>query len=160
MGAHIRHDNACKGEYNICGLCLGTGPSCVIYLTRSRKRGPQIDMSRSRCPNLFKITMKKAKKSTKNSPCSNHPLLCPLCLSPSSPAVWKYNLASHIAVVHPGADLELYEELFAIEESEETLMKHAWLNRKKTRVSAKKKAKAQAPTLQISEAHSTRLALR
>lgn len=47
-----------------------------------------------------------------------------------------------------------------IEESKMMLMKRVWLNKKKTLVSAKKQAKAQVPTLQISEPHSTCLALR
>lgn len=159
MGGHILHDPVCKGATNICGLCLGTGSSCVIYLTKPTKHGAQIDMTRSRCPNLYKIVMKTASKSTPHSPCSNIPISCPLCPSPPAPAIWKYNFESHFASCHPSADTDLYRGLFTITEDEDTLMRKVFLTRTTVRVSANMRKKAQDPHLRISHAHSTQLAL-
>ncbi|EIM87715.1 uncharacterized protein STEHIDRAFT_121332 [Stereum hirsutum FP-91666 SS1] len=158
-GAHILSDPLFKGSSQVCGLCLGTGSSCVIFLRQSKKGTSQVNMTTSRCPNLYKIVMKKAAKSTVRSPCSNVPLKCPLCIAPNSPAVWKYNLKFHIENDHPGANAETYRDLYEISESEETLMKGVWLNRKAVRVSAKMKRLAQRPQMKISDTHSTRLAL-
>lgn len=157
MGSHVLHDPVCKGETNICGLCLGTGSSCVIYLTKPTKHGAQIDMTKSRCPNLYKITMKKAGKSTSKSPCSNIPVSCPLCPSPPAPAVWKYNFEAHFTSCHPSANVDLHRDLFELDPDEDTLMKKVFLNRKTGRVTDQMRKKAQAPHLRISDAHRTRL---
>lgn len=159
MGSHILRDPVCKGTTKICGLCLGTGSSCEIYLKTSRKHGPQIDMDRSRCRNLYKISLKKAAKSTQHSPCTNAPMSCPLC-PPKTAAVWKYNLEEHIIDAHLGADPKLYELLYSISTSEEVLMKGVWNKRTTVRVSKKKKNAAARPVLKISEAHSTRVSSR
>ncbi|KIJ38672.1 hypothetical protein M422DRAFT_176226, partial [Sphaerobolus stellatus SS14] len=47
-----------------------------------------------------------ASKSSKNSPCTNHPLECELCsvnpVSKRRPIFWKYNFQQHLTTVHPG----------------------------------------------------------
>lgn len=131
-----------------------------MYLKKMGKSGDQLDMERSRCPNLYKIVMKKAAESKPRSPCSNVPMRCPLCLDPGLPAVWKYNFVPHFAEFHPSANIELYMQKWALTDAEEAGMQAVFLNRKTVRVSQKMKKRAQAPTLQISDAHSTRLALR
>lgn len=154
MGAHILHDSQMKDADNPCGLCLNRGSLCAIWLVRRGKSGDQVDMVNSRCPNLYKISLKQAAKFSKTSPCTNIPIRCPLCPKVSD-AIWKYNLRSHIAKVH-GGDVSLYQDLYTVSDDECVLMKAAFLSKpRKTR-----RKKAAQNLLKISEAHSTRVALR
>ncbi|KAI0042726.1 hypothetical protein FA95DRAFT_1682348 [Auriscalpium vulgare] len=155
-GAHVLHDPRFKGKEDPCGLCLRTGSSCVIYLKTKGKSGDQIDYSRSRCPNLRNFSIKAAMCFTDRSPCTNVPQRCPLCPK-NSGAVWRYNMRAHLSTIHPTAKLQLYEKHFAIDERETVLMRGVY--RAKPRASKKKK-KNTGKSLTISEAHSTRLALR
>lgn len=156
VGAHILYDLSYKDADSPCGFCLQTGQTCSIYL-RKGQSGLQIDTSLSRCPNLRKLSLKAAAKFSKHSPCTNHPLICPYCPT-GSPSVWKYNLRSHIRTTHPTAACELSKHLYTIEEAEKVLMKGCW--NKRTRIAKGKKKKIQNPTMAISEAHTTRVALR
>jgi hypothetical protein len=92
-------------------------------------------------------------ESSKRSPCSNVPLRCPLCPK-ADPAIWKYNLRSHLIRAHNCNDTALYKPLYVISKEESILMKASYLV--KVRHSQKKKK----PVFWISEAHSTRLMLR
>ena len=97
MAAHILHNKDAQGLANPCGFCLSTGQICSIYLKKAKgsDRGNTIDMTRSRCPNLCQVRLAIAEKASKNSPCTNIPLFCPLC-PVNHPAVWKYNMYNHI----------------------------------------------------------------
>ncbi|KAF4615995.1 hypothetical protein D9613_011212 [Agrocybe pediades] len=153
MSAHILHDERMKGEDSPCGFCLNTGNLCRIVLNVTSKR-TLIDVKASTCPNLRRLTIKIAAQFSKeNSPCTNHPLICPLC-PPKSPAVWKYNMRHHLAVVEK-ADPNLYKEYWEICEEEKVLMKGQL--KVVPRKSKKSKVVDVIPT---SDAHSSRLALR
>jgi len=154
MGAHILHDLHIKDADNPCGLCLNTGSRCVFRLIK-RNKVDQIDMTNSRCPNLRKIQLTSASKYSKASPCTNVPLRCPLCPKESD-CVWKYNLRAHILACHPSATIDLYQHLFAFTEDEFVLMKGIYLSKRRK---SKKNEKETLP-LQISEGHSSRLAMR
>ncbi|KDR81053.1 hypothetical protein GALMADRAFT_91766 [Galerina marginata CBS 339.88] len=152
MGAHILHDVRLKDAVGPCGFCLNEGTLCTIKLITNSK-GSRIDMKDSRCPSLRKITIKSAAKYSKESPCTNHPLACPLCPK-SSPAVWKYNLSSHITSHHPTANVDLYKDSFKLASEEITLMKGIYQTVPRT-----SKKKNQTASLPISDGHSTRMAL-
>jgi len=154
MSAHILHDVRLKDSENPCGFCLSTGTACIIYLIRGSKGTTSIDMKSSRCLQLRKISLKAAATFSHASKCSNHPLACPLC-PPKSPAVWKYNLRSHIVKSHPTADVELYKTHFEITPDEGTLMKGVFQT-----VPRRVKKSRDAAALPISDGHSTRMALR
>lgn len=154
MGAHILHDQRLTDADNPCGLCLNTGSRCVIrFVTRSKT--DQIDMANSRCPNLYKIQLKTAAKFSRKSPCTNIPLRCPLCPKQSD-CIWKYNMRAHLENQHPSVNITIYNDLFAVKDEEVVLMKAIRLAKPRT---SKKKAK-QSRVLEISEGHSSRLALR
>lgn len=153
MGAHILHDSRMKDANNPCGLCLNLGSLCTIRLVRRGRSGDQTNMVNSRCPNLHKISLKHAAKFSKMSPCTNTPKRCPLCPKVSD-AIWKYNIRSHVANVH-GGDISLYQDLYTISNEESVLMKAVFLSKP-----WKTKRKKPAQNLKISEAHSTRVALR
>ena len=157
MGAHILHDPRLSGADNPCGFCLNTGTLCSVRLTVTSKN-TVIDMKGSRCPHLRKLALAPAAAfNPPSSPCTNHPLVCPLCTERASgtvPAVWKYNLHSHITTVHPRADINLYKDLYEISEAERLLMMRAF------KVKPRRVKRAQGAPLAISDAHSTRVSLR
>ncbi|KAE9394828.1 hypothetical protein BT96DRAFT_998151 [Gymnopus androsaceus JB14] len=157
IGAHILKDVRLKDANQPCGLCLNTGGLCQIYLQkRTGTKGVSvIDMKRSRCRNLKSFSIKTASEFKEGSPCTNHPLKCPLCPS-ESPAIWKYNFIQHINQSHHGARAEIYKELYELDDAEPILMKNVLDS--KTR--AKKKSKKDSHALVVSAAHSTRMVLR
>lgn len=112
MGAHILFDFRVKGGDNPCGFCLSFGNSCQIILQRGQGAAsvPSIDMERSRCPNLRRLRIKHAMEFTQSNPCTNHPLLCPVC----SAVVWKYNLELHLSRDHPTSNPGIYEDAYAL----------------------------------------------
>jgi hypothetical protein len=119
-----------------------------------RKGRDHIDMTNSRCPNLVKVTLRKASQSSPRSPCSNVPLRCPLCIKTDA-AIWKYNLQSHLIQVHQCTDLSIYEPLYMISNDETTLMRAVYLTKPR-----RTHKRAPVKLLAVSDAHSTRLTLR
>lgn len=154
MGGHILHDVKLKDATTPCGFCLNEGSLCTMNLI-SNAKGTRIDVKNSRCPNLRKISIKNAAKFSKESPCTNHPLICPLCPPKTTLAVWKYNLRSHIVTEHPTANIDLYESHYSITEAERILMKAVY-----QKVPRKSKRSNLAAPLPISDGHSTRTTLR
>lgn len=96
-------------------------------------------------------------KSTTSSPCSNVPIKCPLC-SYDAPAVWHYNMKNHFTRAHPSAEPSKYKTLWTLDNFEKEEMKKVWAARLK--VPVKRNKKPNTPALVISQAHSSRLALR
>lgn len=154
MGAHILHDHRLKDSDSPCGFCLSTGSSCSIQLTRGRGANSEsiIDMQKFQCPYLWKISLKSVSSFTARQPCTNHPLLCPVC----KVVVWKYNLYAHITTSHPTSDVQLYKSRWSLHENEATPMKAVFLARSRQ----SKKKRATTGNLVISESHSSRMALR
>jgi hypothetical protein len=79
-----------------------------------------------------------ASKYSDISPCTNHPLKCPLCRDDAD-LVWKYNLQSHIQTVHLTATLEKHKHLYIVNATERAKLKtlyHAkpWHSKKKKQV--------------------------
>ncbi|KAJ7763996.1 hypothetical protein DFH07DRAFT_770651 [Mycena maculata] len=103
----------------------------------------RIDMTRSHCPNLASLGLATAMNSSKKSPCTNRPLLCPISPCPDSP--WKYK---HIETVHPTAVIINYESYYALAEGEEAALKA--ISTAKKRKSSKKRI-----NIGISQEHST-----
>ena len=142
-----------KGADNPCGFCLNTGSICEIYL-RHGDSAASINMSKSWCQNVCKIKLKLAKSFTEKQPCTNHPLLCELCPR-GAPAIWKYNLRSHILAKHTSANPNVYEPSYHLPGEEKTWMKSVYLTRKRVRPSGK----LTGPTILVSDVHSSQLAL-
>ncbi|KAG6893783.1 hypothetical protein C0992_008645, partial [Termitomyces sp. T32_za158] len=114
-------------------------------------------MEKSRCPGLRKFSIKKASEFTIHSPCTNHPLQCPLCSKKNTPAVWKFNLEQHLVAKHPKADLSLpvYKQFYDLKEEERVLLRGVLEKKQRTGRKGCPSAK-----LIISEGHSTRMILR
>lgn len=159
MGAHILYDLTLSRTQELCGLCLRPSPICIIKLKKGRgaTSSPSIDVKTSTCLNLLKFSYAPASRSTEKSPCSNVPIICPLC-SPQDPAVWKYNLTLHFREKHKLGSQHFPLDVNLLEDEKEGMRKK-WDNRfvvRKPRRSTQPKQTA----MMISQAHSSRLALR
>lgn len=155
-GSHTLNDPNVNRSSEPCGLCLSPAPICRIFLRKGKGAGSglQINCAASSCPNLVNFSYAKASKSTQTSPCSNVPLLCPLCPK-DAPAVWRYNMKYHLMNTHPHAPLPKYQQLWMLSNFEISEMLKIWNDRRKT---TKKRKQKNPPALLISEAHSSRLA--
>ncbi|KAI0337896.1 hypothetical protein BDW22DRAFT_1487987 [Trametopsis cervina] len=157
MGAHILHDQVFLGAQDPCGLCLSISACCAVRLGKGTSGAEIVDLEQSRCPNLFKISLGAARKSTLNSPCSNAPMHCPLCPMPSN-AVWRYNLASHLRQIHK-ANPDLYRDLWVIEDNEREAMLQKY--NAVPRNQGKKKAKdTPSRALSVSTGHTSSIVIR
>lgn len=153
VAAHLLHDRFLKDADNPCGFCLRTGSSCSIRLKKNGRGDLQIDLAASRCPNIGKLSLKPAAEFKKKSPCTNHPMVCPLCPK-GCEAVWKYNLRTHIVSTHPTATLMLYQDLYTVTREEKAAMQ------KYLKVAHHVKKLSRGQQYKISEAHTTRLSHR
>ena len=155
VAQHILFDKSLDHSLEPCGFCLRPSPSCVFVLRKGKGTGSscQVDEKRSRCPNFRQFAYRSASTESKNSPCTNVPMVCPLCPS-IEPAVWKYNMEQHFAVRH---SIESYRQHFpdiSITSTEQAALYKKWMDRHRTRKS--KSTKSGAPPLVISEQHTTR----
>lgn len=154
MAIHILFDRTppIDRTANPCGFCLSTHSFCQIVLVKSKGAdgATRIDMAKSRCPNLAKLGLATAAKSTERSPCTNRPLPC--LIDPCPYVDWKYNLKSHISKVHPTANLSRYKSQYELAQGEEVALKT--ISTTKKRRSSKKRI-----DFKISDEHSTEAAL-
>ena len=81
MGAHILHDESMASQ-EVCEICLRPLPMCQIFLKkgRSESRGFSVNKEGSSCINLVRFRYSSGAVQCKaNLPCSNVPVICPLC---------------------------------------------------------------------------------
>ncbi|KAF8145703.1 hypothetical protein K438DRAFT_1461495, partial [Mycena galopus ATCC 62051] len=155
-GAHLLFDPSINRQHESCGLCMRPTPMCTFYLRKSNGKF-QVDWEKSTC--MFRIHFQYgvAECSSSSSPCSNVPVICALC-GPKHPAVWKYNLEAHFRNVHHLTDSRKFPMTIMITDDEKTWMKEIWETRQK--YPHPRNLKNKQNPLEISEAHSSRLALR
>ncbi|KAG6807755.1 hypothetical protein H0H92_006478, partial [Tricholoma furcatifolium] len=159
IGAHVLYDKTVKREDEPCGLCLRPEIICKVYLKKGKgsKGGQKIDKDRSNCPlKLLRFNFAVAAVSTASSPCSNVPVLCPLCPK-TAPAVFKYNWRAHFTNIHPHASYENYASIGNLTKFEKKEMTGIWKDRH--RIPAKRIAKGKDLNLEVSIAHSSNGAL-
>ncbi|KAK7007633.1 hypothetical protein R3P38DRAFT_2553314 [Favolaschia claudopus] len=157
VGAHILYDTKIDRSLEPCGLCGRPAPLCSLFLKKSSSGSGAltVDMKSSHgCPNPVKrFSIAAASKSIASSPCSNTPLICPACTK-KEPAVWRYNLRAHLLRHHPDIPLSKHAHLWELSDEEKKGMEAIWTKR-----SERKAVRKFKPTLSISAAHSSRLAL-
>ncbi|KAG6819331.1 hypothetical protein H0H93_012840 [Arthromyces matolae] len=156
IGAHILYDKTVNREEEPCGLCLRPSLICKIYLKKGKgsKGGLKIDKLRSTCQMKdLKFLYTVAATSKESSPCSNVPIICPLCPKAAA-SVFKYNWKAHYANHHPHATYTNYASFGRLSKSETDEMKKVWKDRRKipTKRVLKKKS---LPPLEVSTAHSS-----
>ena len=160
IGAHVLYDPSVRRLSEPCGLCLRPAPLCKIVLKKGKGKAGKlaIDMEKSSCPNLVKVSLAVAAQCSYSSPCTNHPIICQYCdASESSPVIWSYNFRSHLLRKHPSISLEHHSDMLVLTKLEKDGMKRAWKRRFKQR---KVHQKSQRAPLAISEAHRSRLVLK
>lgn len=142
-----------------CGFCSRPSGVCIFYLKKGKGADTsiQIDYKRSTCPYLAKFSYSVAAVSSPSSPCSNVPVRCQWCPD-SAPAVWKYNMPSHVKTKHSYVPLADNEHEWKIGNSERHELKKLWDARYNVKASRKGSKKGKKP-LVISDAHNSRLTL-
>ncbi|KAH8995049.1 hypothetical protein EDB86DRAFT_2804872 [Lactarius hatsudake] len=156
IGSHVLHDMSIDRSLEPCGLCLRPATLCTIYLTRRSARNGHWTPRYSGtvpCPNATSFSYAAAMVSSESSPCSNVPILCSYCPD-GSPAVWRYNMQSHLQNRHRGVDPDKHRDLWVLTREEVTAMADIWkhhLKQPKRRCKGKQKL-----PLKLSEAHSSR----
>lgn len=159
MGAHIQHDTLLDSSEELCGLCLRPAPMCQLYLRKARgvAGSVSVDHRKSKCINLIHFNYATASTSSESSPCSNVPIVCPLCPR-DSPAVWRYSLHAHFRGQHRIQSPADFPIKISLSQSEKDGMRKVWNSRFKVSKPRKTKLKNK-PALTISEAHRARLYL-
>jgi hypothetical protein len=89
-------------------------------------------------------------ESTPTSPCTNVPVICPLCPK-TSPAVWKYNLKVHFKIKHPNQSLSEYSHLWEITNFEKKMVEQIW--QKRNNPAVRRPKKTTQPSIVVSDAH-------
>ncbi|KAI0066999.1 hypothetical protein BV25DRAFT_1897244 [Artomyces pyxidatus] len=87
-----------------CGWCGRDGSGCMVQLT---KKGASRKISSSCRYHFSNMIYGQAIKTTKNSPCTNVPIHCPLCpvsMSGQPRTIWKYNAVYHLSTEHAPGD--------------------------------------------------------
>ncbi|KLO14230.1 hypothetical protein SCHPADRAFT_794213, partial [Schizopora paradoxa] len=100
------HENL-KGDAIVkmpCGFCGRSGVAACNEVFLTKGRSPQ---AKSGCQYAYQFKYQPSLKPSKTSPCTNVPILCriPGCtgtVGEKLTAVWKYNMAEHIRLFHPG----------------------------------------------------------
>ncbi|KAN0131280.1 hypothetical protein V8E53_010984 [Lactarius tabidus] len=141
MGAHIFYDRTMNTSEEYCGLCLCPSLMCQIYLTKGCGTGGSfsVDQSKLTCPNLVHFNYKSAARSSEKSPCSNVPIICPLCLA-GNPTVWTYSIHSHYRTCHQLTSIAHFQTHVELSQSKKYGMKRVWgthFNQQKTYFSKK-----------------------
>ena len=155
MGAHILYDQKLNCTEERCGLCLWLASMCPIYVTKGRGQQGRyaVDFTKSSCPNMVHFSYKNATESMEKSPCSNVPIICPLC-APGSPVVWKYSLEAHFQERHRLTSPSHFPCPVGQSKSEKYGMKTVWQGCfKKCKFYNSKGKQLATPCLTVSEAH-------
>ena len=158
MGAHILHDTTLNHSHEVCGLCLRPSPMCRLLVKKGRgaSAGNRVDIDNSTCVNLIRFNYASAACSSESSPCSNVPIVCPLC-PPKSPGVWTYSLHAHFRDRHKLVSHTQYPMTIHLSQSEKDGMKRIWDAR--FNVPQPCNLKKKKAVLVLSEAHTSRSAL-
>jgi hypothetical protein len=160
MGAHILYDAKLNSSEERCGLCLKPAPMCHIYLKKGRGSQAKysMDQKKSNCPNLVRFNYTNTATSSESSPCSNIPIVCPLC-STGSPAVWMYSLHAHFRERHRLTSVAHYPSRILLSQFEKDGMNCVWKACFKQHKSYHSKKKPRNPPLLISQAHRLKLSI-
>ncbi|KAJ7705133.1 hypothetical protein B0H16DRAFT_1224441, partial [Mycena metata] len=152
-GSHILFDPTINRSDQPCALCMRPFIICKFELTKTEATGTvrQIDWSRSNCMNRLQFKMSVAKKSTKQSPCTNHLLPCPLQCGRN---IWTYNLDAHYRYPpHNLVSLDNIPRVYQLAEGEFELMEQVYADRQNVPQRRNLKKKNTQTPLLISAAH-------
>ena len=99
MRVHVGWHVLTEGLFGVCGYCGLNG--CSITLNKGKGRGKHsTKVPYSNCKYYVKFSLKASEKSTQSGPCTNRPIVCPVC----DVVHWSYNLEAHMVTKHPEAE--------------------------------------------------------
>ncbi|KAI0026715.1 hypothetical protein K488DRAFT_64966, partial [Vararia minispora EC-137] len=162
ISSHLLHDqkNVGTSSQELCGFCLRPSYQCKIYL---KGKGTRIDRDHPGCLRGVSFKYSIARESTASLPCSNAPIVCPLCKE-TDPAVWRYNLKVHIVRSHPGVSPDEYRQLWELKKLKRDHMTQVWKAQHKRPATRKRKGKSRARDtavqLSVLHAHASTQAIR
>ncbi|KAF6759684.1 hypothetical protein DFP72DRAFT_806227, partial [Ephemerocybe angulata] len=152
MGADILLDSKVDRSTEPCGMCGLPAQQCryVVVKERGSKASNHVDWKRTvGCARPVNFSCKRALEYSDSSPCTNVPLVCPLCTT-DDPAVWRYNLRNHLEQKHSTEAVIRYASLWTLSEDEVAGMKRIWRDRRRSKATYTKKAPV---LLTVSDAH-------
>ena len=127
VAAHVLHDPKVENTKEPCGLCLRPALLCQFFFKKGKGTNRTLKIDKyTGCSIKPSFSYGVASESSASSPCSNVPIVCPLCPEKDTPAVWKYNMKNHICNVHKMATLSNYEHLWKLSNFEIMEMKNIW----------------------------------
>ena len=116
-----------------CGFCGDRVTCSTQVVMRNKRTHALVTLMISDCPSQpAKLRWNTLAKRSASSPCTNHPVRCPLCTK----TVWSYCMAQHYADVH---DTARHPDLMHIAEAEQEAVLN-WVPHK-----ANKKKKGNSP---------------
>ena len=138
VGQHLLRKECVKGQDEIslataCGFCGDRVTCSTQAVMRNKRTHALVTLMISDCPSQPpKLCWNTLAKKYASSPCTNHPVRCPLCTK----TVWSYCMAHHYADVH---DTARHPDLMHIAEVEQEAVLN-WVPHK-----AKKNNQGNAP---------------
>ena len=131
ISAHILHNPSVNRSSKLCGLCLRCMPLCKIVWKKGKGQAGKlsINIEASTCLNLVRLSIAVAAVYSDSSPCTNHPIICPLCdNSEPHSVVWLYNFQFHLLHRYPRASMEDYNNILVLMKLEKERMKRTWIH--------------------------------
>jgi hypothetical protein len=138
VGQHLLRKECVKGQEEIslataCGFCGDRVTCSTQVVMRNKRTHALVTLMISDCPSQpAKLRWNTLAKKSASSPCTNHPVRCPLCTK----TIWSYCMAQHYADVH---DTARHPDLMHIAEAEQEAVLN-WVPHK-----GKKKNRGNAP---------------
>ena len=73
ISSHVLFNSSLNKTLQLCGLCFHPYPTCIIYFRKGKGAGSsiQVNLKKSRCPNLQKFSYQCAKTGASTSPCTD-----------------------------------------------------------------------------------------
>ena len=106
MREHVAWHIVAKADVgpSACGFCGMTNAACTTTLVKGAgNKKKAADIIDSTCTSSVKFSVGAVRTQIKG--CSNHPMKCPTCLVGGvNQFVWKYGMAEHHGITHPGVD--------------------------------------------------------
>ena len=118
VGRHLLRKECVKGQEEIslataCGFCGDRVTCSTQVVMRNKRTHALVTLMICDCPNQpAKLRWNTLAKRSASSPCTNHPVRCPLCTK----TIWSYCMAQHDADVH---DIAQHPDLMHITEAEQ-----------------------------------------
>ncbi|KAF6750835.1 hypothetical protein DFP72DRAFT_817188, partial [Ephemerocybe angulata] len=120
VGAHILFDSTVSRTDEPCGLCSLPAKQCryIVVKGQGSKVSKHVNWKRTTgCARPVNFSYKRTLEYSDNSPCTNVPLVCPLCEA-DEPAIWCYNFRFHLEQKHLSEAVARYKSQWDLSSDE------------------------------------------